>query len=154
MEVDLARELLNELGTSLENMETQHAALLELLKQKGIVTDEQLAPHFEQAGNASNVRWRAARVRLEHLFSAAERQQEAEKEQEGQAANSKALEKESEKQGKLAEPDSETAEKRRAEAKEEKIEDAETKPEAEQSEVTTPAEEGNLSAQRREEEVA
>jgi|SRR6202050_337254 hypothetical protein len=70
MNVHLAQELLNELGSSLENLEAQQSALLQFLKEKGVVTDDQLAPYLNQAGNASNVRWRAARVRLERIFSA------------------------------------------------------------------------------------
>ena len=69
MNADLAQELLNELGTSLENLETHHAALLQLLKEKGIVTDDELAPHLTQAGTSSSVRWRAARIRLGRLLS-------------------------------------------------------------------------------------
>jgi hypothetical protein len=61
MNVHLAQELLNELGSSLENLEAQQSALLQFLKEKGVVTDDQLAPYLNQAGNASNVRWRAAR---------------------------------------------------------------------------------------------
>ena len=68
MDVDLAQELLNELGSSLENLETQQAALLQFLKDNGIVTDDQFAPYLTQAGKTSNVRWRAARIRLERLF--------------------------------------------------------------------------------------
>jgi cobalamin biosynthesis protein CobT len=68
MNVDLAQELLNELGSSLENLETQQAALLQFLKDNGIVTDDQLAPYLTQAGKTSNVRWRVARIRLERLF--------------------------------------------------------------------------------------
>jgi uncharacterized protein YdaU (DUF1376 family) len=75
MIVDLAQELLNELGSSLENLETQHAALLQFLKDKGILTDDQFAPYITQAGKASTVRWRAAHIRLESLFSI-ERQKE------------------------------------------------------------------------------
>ena len=70
MNVDLAHELLNELGLSLEHLETQQAALMQFLKDEGIVTDNKLAPYLTQAGKASNVRWRAARVRLERLISA------------------------------------------------------------------------------------
>jgi uncharacterized protein YdaU (DUF1376 family) len=75
MNVDLAEQLLNELGSSLENLETQIAALLQFLKDNGVVTDDQFAPYLTKAGNASNVRWRAARVRLQHLFLA-EREKE------------------------------------------------------------------------------
>ncbi len=103
MNVDLAQELLNELGSSLENLETQHVALLQFLKDDGIVTDDQLAPYLTQARKTSNVRWRATRVRLERLFSTEKQKEEqlAEKEQhqaraaqapiqnQGKAANNK-----------------------------------------------------------------
>lgn len=70
MDVHLAEELLNELGSSLEILETQQGALLQFLRgDKGVITDGQFAPFLTQAGNASNVRWRAARLRLEHILS-------------------------------------------------------------------------------------
>ena len=65
MNADLARELLNELGSSLENLETQQAAILQFLKDSGTLTDDQFAPYLTQAGKASGVRWRAARLRLD-----------------------------------------------------------------------------------------
>lgn len=71
MNEDIAQELLHELFASLEALETQSAAILSFLKAKGIATDEDLAPHLEQAGNAANVRWLATRVRMDHLLSAA-----------------------------------------------------------------------------------
>jgi hypothetical protein len=76
MNVDVAQELLNELGSSLENLETQQAALMQLLKDNGTVTDDQLAPYLTQAGKASSVRWRAAHIRLERLFSAEKQKEE------------------------------------------------------------------------------
>jgi hypothetical protein len=82
MNAHLAHELLNELASSLETLEAQQSALLQFLKEKGVVTDDQLAPYLNQAGNASNVRWLAARVRLERIFSAeAEKEQAAAQEQ-------------------------------------------------------------------------
>ena len=75
MDVDLAQELLNELGSSLKNLETEHAALLQFLKDNGVLTDDQFAPYLAQAGTASSVRWRAAHIRLQRLFSS-ERQKE------------------------------------------------------------------------------
>jgi|HubBroStandDraft_6_1064221.scaffolds.fasta_scaffold607354_2 hypothetical protein len=80
MNVDLAQELLNELGSSLQDLETQHAALLQFLKDNGMLTDEQFAPYVAQAGKASSVRWRAARVRLDSLISS-EREKEEKREE-------------------------------------------------------------------------
>ncbi len=71
MNEDILREAIHEMFSSLEGLETQNAAILSLLKEKGIATDEALAPHFEQAANASNVRWRAAQVRMDYLLSSA-----------------------------------------------------------------------------------
>jgi hypothetical protein len=76
MNVHVAQEILIELGASLEAQETQNAALLQILKDKGIITDEQLAPYLNQASNASNVRWRAARLRLERIFASATKEED------------------------------------------------------------------------------
>lgn len=65
-----AKEAFDDLLTYLERLETQTGALLEFLRNNGTVTDEKLAPYLEQASKASDVRMRAARVRIEHLFSA------------------------------------------------------------------------------------
>jgi hypothetical protein len=62
------KEVLNELFSHLERLETQNEAILQFLKEKKRVTDKQLAPYLEQAGNASSVKWRAARVRIDHLL--------------------------------------------------------------------------------------
>jgi hypothetical protein len=69
MNNEAIREILNDLFSQLERLETQSEAILQFLKEKKRVTDKQLAPYLEQAGNASSVRWRAARVRIEHLLS-------------------------------------------------------------------------------------
>jgi hypothetical protein len=72
------KEVFNELFDHLERLETQSAAILQFLKEKKRVTDKQLAPYLEQAGNASNVKWRAARVRIERLLSAEDEEEKAE----------------------------------------------------------------------------
>jgi hypothetical protein len=66
------KEAFSDLLAYLEFLETQTRALLQLLKDNGIVTDEKLAPYLEQASKASDVRMRAARARIDHLFSADE----------------------------------------------------------------------------------
>jgi hypothetical protein len=85
MDIDLVKELLNELGTSLESLETQQGALFQFLKDKGIVSDNQMVPYLDQAGNASSIRWRATRLRLERVFStAADKEEQAAKLREDQ----------------------------------------------------------------------
>jgi hypothetical protein len=68
MNNEAMKEVLNELFSHLERLETQNEAILQFLKEKKRVSDKQLAPYLEQAGNASSVRWRAARVRINHLL--------------------------------------------------------------------------------------
>jgi len=58
-----------ELFPYLESLETRSDAILQLLRDKDQVTDEQLAPYLEQAGNASNIKWLGARKRIEYLLS-------------------------------------------------------------------------------------
>ena len=69
MDDKIAQLILDELFSSLENLETQTAAVLQFLKDKGGASDEQLAPYLEQAGKASSVKRRAARVRIDYLVS-------------------------------------------------------------------------------------
>jgi hypothetical protein len=63
------KEILDELFSLLESFETQSLALTQFLKDEGIATDEKLAPYLDRAGNASSVKWRAARVRMQYLLS-------------------------------------------------------------------------------------
>jgi hypothetical protein len=66
---ETALEIFDHLFSLLEAQETQSAAMLQLIKDKGIASDKELAPYLDQAGNASSVRWRAARVRINYLLS-------------------------------------------------------------------------------------
>jgi hypothetical protein len=68
---NFVQEILHDLFSSLEALETQNTAILQFLKDKGIATDEELSSHLEQAGNASSVRWRGVRVRADYLFASA-----------------------------------------------------------------------------------
>lgn len=77
MNNEAMKEVLNELFSHLERLETQNEAILQFLKEKKRVTDKQLAPYLEQAANASNVKWRAARVRIDHLLEPEHPEKEA-----------------------------------------------------------------------------
>ena len=101
---NIVEEILHDLFSSMEALETQNTAILQFLKNKGIATDEELASHLEQAGNASSVRWRGVRVRADYLFASAikaaeqaaekESPKPAETEQESKAAAKQSGEKE------------------------------------------------------------
>lgn len=67
-------QVFSDLFRYLEVLETQNGAMLQLLKDKGVVSDEQFAPYLEKAATASDVKWRAARVRMEHLFASVSEQ--------------------------------------------------------------------------------
>ena len=63
------KEILEELFSLLESLETQSLALTQFLKDQGIATDEKLVPYLDRTGNASSVKWRAARARMQYLLS-------------------------------------------------------------------------------------
>jgi hypothetical protein len=89
------KDILNELFSLLESLETQSLALTQLLKDQGIATDEKLAPYLDRAENTSSVKWRAARARMQYLLSPAPKQsseKEKDKESEKSASPEKPLE--------------------------------------------------------------
>ena len=65
------KEIFDEMFTLLEDLETRNVAVLEYLREQGGVTDEKLAWYLDRAAAASNVKWRAARVRMEYLLAPA-----------------------------------------------------------------------------------
>jgi len=69
MDQEAIKPILDELFSSLEPLEAQNSALLQLLKAKGMVTDQELAPFRERAANTASVRWRAVRVRTAALLA-------------------------------------------------------------------------------------
>ena len=71
MDESVVRQIVDELISSLEPMETQIEALVQFVKDKGIADDAALAPYLERAANASDVRWRAFRLRTLSLISSA-----------------------------------------------------------------------------------
>lgn len=71
MDETALQEILDELFSALEALETQNEAMLQFLKNRIGVSDEEFAPFLERAARASNVRWRATRVRVNHLLSKA-----------------------------------------------------------------------------------
>src|SRR4030081_1797752 len=77
MDEKIVEQILDDLYSSFEDAETQSAAILLFLKDQGIATEEKLAPYFEQAGRASDVRWRASRVRMASLLASALKAPEA-----------------------------------------------------------------------------
>jgi len=64
-------EFLDELFSALEDLETQSAGVVQFLKDKGLASEAELAPYLEAAAEASEVRWRAARLRMDALLTAA-----------------------------------------------------------------------------------
>jgi hypothetical protein len=112
MDEKIVHEILDELFSSLEALETQSSGVLQFLKDKGIAPEKELAPYLEQAGNASSVRWLAARVRIDYLLSSAMKapEEDAKKEspkatensQEANADTNKSGEEETEKDAKGA----------------------------------------------------
>ena len=92
MDSQSIKEVFKELYSHLERLETQNTAILLFLKEKKRVTDKQLAPYLEQAGNAANVKWRAERVRMEYLLTQTDALTGSSEETENQSAASPEIE--------------------------------------------------------------
>jgi hypothetical protein len=78
--------VIEELFPVLEVLEAQNAAILQFLKDRGIASDNDLAPFLKTAANASSVRWRAARIRMNHHISSAAKAIEVSQEKSRQAS--------------------------------------------------------------------
>jgi|SRR5579871_5104942 len=96
MNLDMLQEVLEEMGSSLVEMEAQNRALLQLLKNKGMVTEDEFAPRLAEAGKAANVRWRAAQLRLESQIKAEKDKEEREREKSQQEKAAKEAEEKAE----------------------------------------------------------
>ncbi len=104
------QEIFDELFSLLESLETQSMAVVQFLKDQKIGNDKKLAPYLEQAGNASSVKWRAARVRMEYLLAPIEKKQEEAQNEKKQQENKEQQAKEQERQGlKKQEPETKQA---------------------------------------------
>jgi len=78
MDPEITDQIFDELFPVFQRLETQNAAILQLLRDKGIIGDDELAPYLEEAGKSSSVRWQVARIRVAKLLGAAEKKAEME----------------------------------------------------------------------------
>jgi hypothetical protein len=70
MNPQLIDEILDELDPIFQNTDAS-AGIVRLLKDKGIVKDDELAPYLEQSATAGSIKWRATRLRLARLLESA-----------------------------------------------------------------------------------
>ena len=81
MNIEFLQEMLGALGSSLEKVEANQAALLQFIKDKGLLSEEEFAPYLAQAETTSGVRWRAVRVRLDSLIAKEQEREERAREE-------------------------------------------------------------------------
>lgn len=95
MNPQLIEEILDELDPIFQNADAS-AGIVRLLKDKGIVNDDELAPYLEQATTAGSIKWRATRLRLARLLESAVKaiEEELREEQKKAAEGAKAAEQE------------------------------------------------------------
>ena len=97
VKTDPVKEVFDELFTLLETLETNNAAVLQFLQDQGI-NAEKLAPYLERASNASNVKMRAARKRMEYLLTPIQKEAATSDKEQG-------IEKQQEKEKREAKPE-------------------------------------------------
>jgi hypothetical protein len=66
-----AEQVFEEMLPYLESLEAQIGGIIQLLKDKGITTNAEFAQYAQRGDDASNVRERSMRARMEYLFSSA-----------------------------------------------------------------------------------
>ena len=76
MDADAVKNALKELYPHLEWQETQITALLEFMRAKGIIMDQEFDRFVEEAGKRSSVKWLATRLRIEHALSQSSEEKE------------------------------------------------------------------------------
>jgi|SRR5579859_2973615 len=128
------QEILSDLFRHLETLETQNIALVQVLKDKKVVTEKKFASYLEEAAVASDVKWRAARARMEHLFTQAPEPESKKSTQSAEATKGPEKESAEESPKKTAKP--EANEGKKLEQAEEKK--AETPSEVSQKKEATP----------------
>jgi hypothetical protein len=69
MRDDNIKAAFEELLDYVELLDTRTDAILRLLKDKGITTDEKFIRYLDKDDGASDIRVRAARLRVDYLFS-------------------------------------------------------------------------------------
>ena len=66
-----AEQVFEEMLPYLETLDAQIGGIIQLLKDKGLTTNAEFAQYARRGDDASNVRERGMRVRMEYLFSSA-----------------------------------------------------------------------------------